>query len=200
LSKLNLKVLLAPCAANVYPHLDIAVALLAKGYLRIFQPYFVIKDKEIREGGDSYSHRLPGTVEIQGNLNLNPSIYGRRARAQQFYYCENNLSIIAQEIGCLASLLSKANAFVFFSYAISRSEVVTVIDERTSLLSETAMAIEDAKISKYFSGTLTASLFGPFVNSPILFRRVFLKSLLYCTSIINRLAVIFFALNSEKYN
>ena len=198
LAKLDLTKLFAASMGNAYAHLDISRVLLVTGYLRIFRPYFVLKGKDIKEGGDGYSHRHSRKPEVAGNLDLNPLVYGPMARARQFYYWENNISNLRRHVGLASYVLSKLNVFVFFAEAVSVSNIVTVVDHGVSIRAETKLAVEKAKSSSEFSRSGVAYLFGPFVNSPPFFRNGILKILEWFVSALNKSMVVVVVLRSKR--
>ena len=81
-------------AANVYPHLILRNVISKNTSVGVFGPGIIIKGAEASTGGDSHGH-------VKSNINskqrveqqkLNPSIYGEKARIQQFHYLLPKLS------------------------------------------------------------------------------------------------------------
>jgi hypothetical protein len=198
LAKLDFTKLFALSMGNAYVHLDISRCLLTTGYLRIFRPCFILKGEEIKEGGDGYSHRSSRKPEVIGNLDLNPLVYGAMARAQQFYFCENNISNLRGHIGWASYVLSKLNAFVFFAEAVSSSNIVTVAEHGLSIRAETKLAMNNAKNLNEFSRSGVAYLFDLFVNLPPLFRKIVLKILVWFVSALNKSMVVAVLCRSKR--
>lgn len=190
LVKLNLNKLFTASLGNAYAHLDISKYLLIDGYLRIFKPYFVLKGKEIHEGGDAYSHRKSRQSSVVGNHDLNPLVHGPKARACQFYYLENNLSSLRHHTGSVAYVLSKLNLFIFFAGAVLGSNTATVVDQSVSISAEVRLALREAKLSNEFSGSIFAYLFYPFAKIPIVLREVLVKNLEKMIYIFNKIMVV----------
>jgi len=198
LAKLDITKLFSKSMGNAYPHLDMSRALLVKGHLRIFRPFFILKGEDIKKGGDGYSHRHDRKSQATNNFDLNPMVYGPMARSRQFYFRENNIFKLRRHIGLASYLLSKLNAFVFFAEAVSNSNVITVFDSGMSIQSETKMALEGAKSSGEFSRSVLAYLFGLFVNLPSFFRIKTLRILECVVSALNKLMVMVVFLRSQK--
>jgi len=177
LARLNLGELLTPSLGNAYPHLDVSKHLLVNGFLRIYTHYFVLKGKEIHEGGDGYSHRKSRQARVLGNLDLNPLVYGPKARARQFYYSDNRLSGLRMSMGIVSYFMAKLNLFSFLAGSVLSSKTVVIVDQSVSISGEVKLALSEAKQSNEYSGSALAYLFYPFVQPPTLFKRILLKFL-----------------------
>ena len=198
LHKVDLDKLCATSLGNAYSHLDISKYLLIDGYLRIYKPYFVLKGDEITEGGEGYEHRKLGHVSTSGNLDLNPLVYGPKARARQFYYSENNISYLRSHVGLMSFYFSKMNTFYFFAAAVSRANAVTIVDQGVSISAEVKFALSEAKLTNEFSGSIISFLFYPFSKIPIYLRLIFLKLLEKSLSTLNKVMVLVVLIRGRK--
>jgi hypothetical protein len=198
LDKVDLGKLCKVSLGNAYSHLDISKHLLIDGYLRIYKPYFILKDKDINEGGEGFEHRKSINTSVVGNSDLNPLVYGPKARARQFYYSENNLTSLRCHIGLVPSLLSKLNAFSFFATGISRASTITIVDKSVSIGSEVKLALTEAKLSNEFSGSIFAYLFYPIAIMPVVMLEIFVKLLGKSLSLLNRVVVVVVVFRSRK--
>lgn len=196
--KLNLRKLCSDSQGNAYRHLDIAKLLLINGYLRIYKPYFVLKGEEIREGGENYEHLKSRQTSALGNLNQNPLVYGPKARARQFYYAENNISLLRHHMGLAAFFLAKLNVFVFFAAAVSSANTLIIVNESVSICSEVKLALIEAKVSNEFSGSIFAYLFYPIARLPVVLLEIFVKLLGNSLSFLNKAMMLVVLLRSRK--
>lgn len=105
-----------PADANVYPHLLLRNAIAGRASIGLFPENVVVKGEEANVGGDSHTHidasAPPQLQHAPVRHLLNPRIYGRSARARQFYYLVPRLE---KE---LTALSAPARAFVRF-YVLS---------------------------------------------------------------------------------
>lgn len=177
LARLNLGELFRPSLGNAYPHLDVSRHLLINGFLRIYPHYFVLKGKAIHEGGDGYSHRKSCQSRILGNLDLNPLVYGPKARARQFYYADNRLCNLRKSMGIVSYSIAKLDLFNFLAGAVLSSKTVIIVDQSVSISGEVKLALSEAKQFGEYSGSALAYFFYPFVPLPTLFKRILLKFL-----------------------
>jgi len=175
LSKLNLAELYEDSMGNAYAHLATTRLLLIDGYLRIFRPYFVLKGADIKEGGDAYSHRTLQGSNIEGGFDLNPQIYGAKARVRQFFRWENSLSNLKGHMGFSALILAKLNAFVFFGFAATNAGAVTRSTKNLLLGDEVSVAQFEAKLANEYSESMVAYLFFISLKMPPPIRRIFFK-------------------------
>jgi len=176
LARLNLSELFTPSLGNAYAHLDVSKHLLINGFLRIYMHYFVLKGKAIHKGGDGYSHRTSPQSRVLGNFDLNPLVYGPKARTRQFYYSDNRLSSLRRSMGIVSYFIAKLNLFHSFAQAVLSSKTITIVDQSVSISSEVKLALSEAKQFNEYSGSALAYLFYPFVKPPTLVKRILLKS------------------------
>lgn len=177
LVRLNLSELFTPSLGNAYPHLDVSKHLLSNGFLRIYTHCFILKGKDVHEGGDGYSHRKSRQSRVLGNFDLNPLVYGPKARARQFYYSDNRLTRLRRSMGIVSYFIAKLNLFNFLAGAVLSSKTVTIVDQSVSISGEVKLALGEAKQFNEYSGSALAYLFYPFVQQPTLFKRILLKFL-----------------------
>lgn len=200
LARMDLNKLCAASLGNAYSHVNISKYLLIDGRLRIYKPYFVLKGEDANRGGESFEHRKSQQVTSTENLDLNPLVYGPKARARQFYYLENNISSLRRHIGLAGYVLSKLNLLAFFATAVLTSNIVTVVDQGVSITAEVKLALCEAKLSNEFSGSIFADLFYPFAKMPSCLRGVLLRFLNSMLSLLNRVMVVVVFLRSRKYD
>ena len=128
LKALDINTFTNPSEANAYSHLDITLHMLRNGKLRFFHERFVEKGVDLKFGGDGYSHKLKNyskNLIDDKNPDLNPLVYGPKARARQFYYRENLLNKLKSEINTVSFLIGKLNYIDFFYRSIMRSNTVS---------------------------------------------------------------------------
>jgi len=177
LAKVNLSELGTPSLGNAYGHLDISNHLLINGFLRIYTHRFVLKGPEIHEGGDGYSHRKSSQSRVLGNFDLNPLVYGPKARARQFYYSDNRITSLRRSMDIASYFIAKLNLFNFFAGAVLGSKTATIVDQGVLISSEVKLALSEAKQSNEYSGSVLAYLFYPFIQPPTLFKKILRKFL-----------------------
>ena len=187
LAKLNLFELFKPSLGNAYSHLEVSKHLLVNGFLRIYTYYFVLKGKEIHEGGDGYSHRKSRQVRVLENLDLNPLIYGPKARARQFYYSDNRFSSLRRSMGIVSYFIAKLNLFSTFMGSVLSSNTVTIINKSVRISGEVKLALSEAKQFNEYSGSAFAFMFYYFIKLPILFNRILLKFLSKILGLLRRI-------------
>ena len=178
LKALNNDELMNQSAGNSYIHLDITLHLLLNGKLGFFHERFVEKGADLEFGGDGYSHKsqdLSNNMSKIENQDLNPLVYGPKARVRQFYYRENILNKLKSQIGFISFCIGKLNYIDFFYRSILRSDKLVVMPKNVVLKDEVLAAYAKSKDNKEFSGS-TASLiftflivFPKFVTHPIFF-------------------------------
>jgi len=198
LARLNLSELFAPSLGNAYAHLDVSKHLLINGYLQIYTNLFVLKGKEIHEGGDGYSHRKSLQSRVLENADLNPLVYGHKARARQFYYSENKLSSFRRFMGILSYFIAKLNLFILFAGLVISSRTVTIIEQSESISDELKLALSEAKQFNEYSGSALAYLFYPFGRLPTLLKRIFLKFLNIIFGLLRKIVILVVIARSWK--
>ena len=178
LMKIKLKDLLSPTMGNAYGHLDISRHLMINGYLRFYTPRLVLKGEDINKGGDAYSHRNDRQLRSDGNPDLNPLVYGPKARARQFYYSDNMLVNYRQHTNFISYLMAKMHSFSFFYYMVLMSDTITVMEKNIDIKEEVKLALKEAKsLFEYSSNSFLSYLFFPLIIRPKKFNFIALKIL-----------------------
>ena len=165
----SLKSLTNPSEANAYAHLDITLHMLRNGKLRFFHDRFVEKGEDLKFGGDGHSHKLKNSYKSlidNKNPDLNPLVYGPKARARQFYYRENLLNKLKSEINTVSFLIGKLNYIDFFYRSIMRSNKLVILPKKIVLKNETMTAYLDSRNKNENSGSKTSSFFKLLLRLP----------------------------------
>jgi hypothetical protein len=187
LKSIDIKTLTNPSEANAYAHLDITLHMLRNGKLRFFHERFVEKGEDLKFGGDGHSHKLKNSTKNlidNKNMNLNPLVYGPKARARQFYYRENLLNKLKSEISPVSFLIGKLNYIDFFYRSIMRSNQLVILPKNTVLKNETMGAYLDSKNKNENSGSIISFLFKfllvfpRFISNPIFYLLSFFNKLM----------------------
>tara|TARA_B100001287_G_scaffold262264_1_gene252016 strand:- start:58 stop:1152 length:1095 start_codon:yes stop_codon:yes gene_type:complete len=167
LRDIDLKSFFSSSIGNVYHFSDVSLYLLPKNKLKYYHDRFVEMGPAIKYGGDGHSHKLPDskTNEIK-NLDLNPSIYGPKPRARQFFYRENLLHKLKGDIGYISLFIGKLNYVEFFYESIMDSENKVILSQNMILKDEALAGIYDSKENKEYSGSLTARFFEMLLHNP----------------------------------
>jgi hypothetical protein len=164
LKSIDIKTLTNPSEGNAYAHLDITLHMLRNGKLRFFRDRFVEKGEDLKFGGDGHSHKLENSsknlIESK-NMDLNPAVYGHKARVRQFYYRENLLNKLKAEISPISFLIGKLNYIDFFYRSVMRSDQL-VLPKNTVLKNETMKAYLDS-INKNENSVSKSSSFFKFI-------------------------------------
>ena len=167
LCAIDLVSLLHPSTGNAYGHLDISKHLLVHGRLRLYSSKFVLKGIDVYEGGDGYSHRKSALSKQGENFDLNPLIYGPKARARQFYYSDNILCSLRPYMDFISYKMAKFQNFSFFYYMTIMSDVITIIDSKTTIKNEVIIALREAQnLNEYRFSSWLAYLFCPLLIIP----------------------------------
>ena len=194
LNNINITDLMNPTIGNAYGHLDINLHVLLNGKLGFYHDRFVEKGADVKFGGDGYSHKSPDSsksISDSENLDLNPLIYGPKARARQFYYRENLLNNLKANIGFISFCLGKLNYIDFFYSGIMRSDKLVILPKSTIIKKEALAAYLDSKVNKEYSGSIASSFFTlllrfpKFISSPLFFTISFLNRLARKTYMLN---------------
>ena len=163
---------------NAYTHLEMTLHMLRIGKLRFFHERFVEKGSDIKYGGDGHSHKSknsPDNSIDNDNMDLNPSVYGPKARARQFFYRENLLDKLKSEISPFSLFIGKLNYIDFFYRCIIRSNQLVVLPEDTVLKNEVMMACVDSRNKNENSESKISSFFNllfrlpAFIANPLFF-------------------------------
>ena len=169
LKAIDIDTLTNPSEANAYGHLDITLHMLRNGKLRFFHERFVEKGADIKFGGDGHSHKLKNHSKNSiddKNMDLNPSVYGPKARARQFYYRESLLNKLKSEISSVSFLIGKLNYIDFFYRSIMRSNQLVILPKKIVLKNETMAAYLDSRNKNENSGSKTSSFFKLLLGLP----------------------------------
>ena len=162
LSDIDLPSLLTPVMGNAYAHLDITLKMLRYNKISFFHDKFVLKGIDAKYGGDGYSHISRGEnkdISLKKNKDLNLYVYGPKARVEQFYYRENLLNTLKDNIGFLPLCIGRLNYLEFHFRSIMNSHNVVILPENSILKNEVLAGYNDSKKHEQFSGTLTSYLF-----------------------------------------
>jgi hypothetical protein len=165
LHELNLEEILVQSMGNAYSHLDLALRILENGTLRFYNNKFVVKGAEVTFGGDGFSHRLAKSSAATNNLDLNPLVYGPRARARQFYY-QDQVITNAINGNKFSRMIAKLYNFISFYKAIKNSGNVTILKEGCDIRQEVFTAKHESVVNNEWSGSIFARAFIPFVRLP----------------------------------
>jgi hypothetical protein len=169
LKTIDLKSFFNSSVGNVYPFIDTALCMLFQGELKFYHDRFVEKGPDIKHGGDGYSHKSKDsdleTYNIE-NLDLNPSVYGPKVRARQFFYREKLLHKLKDNIGYVSLFIGKLNYVEFFYKSIMDSENIVIFSQNMILKDEALAGYYDSKKNKEYSGSLTASFFKMLLHLP----------------------------------
>ncbi len=186
LKALDIPSLLTPTISNSYPHLDITLNLLSNGNLSFFHDKFVVKGDDIKFGGHGYSHKtkesLNKTFKAK-NYNLNPDVYGPKARARQFYYRENLLNNLKKNIGFFSICIGKLNHIDFFYRSIMRSDKLVILPKNIILKDEVLDGYKASIEDNEYSGSMASHLFTLLFRLP----KYFSKPFFYTISTLNKL-------------
>ena len=197
LSGIKLFDILRSSIGNAYPHLDIAKYLLIDGLLRIYRPKVVLKGQDITEGGDGYSHRKSGQTKNNSNFDLNPLVYGPKARARQFYYSNKILNDVRRYMNIYSFLMAKIGLFCFFYSMVLHSDKTTVIKQNNTIRKEVKLGLQEAIESReYAEYSIFSYTFCPLVQMPDLFRILFLKIIVKVRGLLGRIKILS---KSKKY-
>lgn len=167
LSDIDLKSFFKTSIGNVYHFADLSLYLLPQKKLKYYHDRFVEMGPAIKYGGDGHSHKLPNskTGDIK-NLDLNPSIYGPKSRARQFFYRENLLHKLKNSIGYVSLFIGKLNYVEFFYNSIMDSKNKVVFSKNMILKDEALAGYYDSKENKEYSGSLFARFFKMLLRYP----------------------------------
>ncbi len=165
LQELDLEKILFPSSGNAYSHLDLALKILESGKLRFYNNKFVIKGAEVTLGGDGFSHRLTESSAAINNLDLNPLVYGPRARARQFYYQDHVITNLVNA-NVFSKMIAKLYNFISFYKAIKNSGNVTILREGCDIRQEVFTAKHESVVNNEWSGSIFAKAFIPFIRLP----------------------------------
>jgi hypothetical protein len=169
LKTIDLKSAFNPSIGNVYHFIDASLFMLLHGEMKFYHNRFVESGPEIKFGGEGYDHRSKDSnVETHKTQNedLNPNIYGPKVRARQFFYRENLLHKLKDNIGHIPLFIGKLNYVVFFYKNIMNSENIVIFTENMILKDEALAGYYDAKKNKEYSGSLTACFFKMLLHYP----------------------------------
>jgi hypothetical protein len=167
LRDIDLKSFFTSSIGNVYHFSDVSLYLLPQNKLKYYHDRFVEMGPAIKYGGDGHSHKLPDSeINDSKNLDLNPSIYGPKPRARQFFYRENLLHKLKDNIGYISLFIGKLNFIEFFYESIMDSENRVIFSQNMILKDEAIAGIYDSKENNEYSGSLTARFFEMLLHYP----------------------------------
>jgi hypothetical protein len=187
LQKLNLDELYFPSPGNAYPHLDLSQLLLISGVLRYYLPRLVIKGKEVRHGGDGFSHIIKNVQEAGSNRGLNPKVYGPYARARQFYYRNRMYRELRSKLTWKAYALANLLLMQKFLEAVWRSPSVVILPTNIKIRDETKKAYLDYRKENAYRNSFGAQIFRFAVNLPNRAHRSVLLALGLLRKVLRRL-------------
>jgi len=143
---------------NVYAQNQLAYSLLVgEGLLKVYTPILVLKGADVKFGGDGYSHRKNPQEYSVDCLDLNPFIYGPRARTIQYFYESYKLNAHYRcQMGILSFVFAQLLIFNSFITKIFRAHSVVSIPESTSVISEVQ---KGARFSKELCGVFSKILY-----------------------------------------
>lgn len=167
LRDINLKSFFTSSIGNVYHFSDVSLYLLQQNKLKYYHDRFVEMGPAIKYGGDGHSHKLPDSqTNDNKNLDLNPSIYGPKPRARQFFYRENLLHKLKDNIGYISLFIGKLNYVEFFYESIIDSENRVIFSHNMTIKDEAIAGINDSKENNEYSESLTARFFEMLLRNP----------------------------------
>ena len=184
LNHINFLNFMTPTIGNAYSHLDIILNMLLQGKMNFFYDKFVIKGEEIKFGGDGYSHKAMESYIKISNTSLNPSVYGPKARVRQFYYRENLLDSLKENIGAISLLIGKLNYIEFYYRSVLDSNKLVILPKNTIMKNEILAGYNDSIENGEHSGSAATSLFklllilSRFISNPIIYFLSFFNKLI----------------------
>jgi hypothetical protein len=201
LKALDINTLTNPSEGNSYAHLDITLHMLRNGKLRFFHERFVEKGANLEFGGDAHSHKLKNSSKNtidNNNMNLNPSVYGPKARVRQFYYRENLLNKLKDNIGFMSLFIGKLNYLEFHFKTIMNSYNVVILPKNTILKDEVLAGYNDSKKYGEFSGTQVSYLFLTLLSLPKIISNLLFIFIATFNKVMRKLYV-FYMIFTKKY-
>jgi len=164
--------------ANPYPHIDITLQMLIEGMLGFYHGRFVEKGEDLLFGGDGHSHKTKESnlkKSYPDNKDLNPTVYGPKARARQFFYRESHLANLKSKINFIPLLIGKLNYLEFHYARIINSYNDVIIPYGVNIKDEALSGFHDSKDSGEYSGSIVSFLFKlliilpRFISNPIFY-------------------------------
>ncbi len=194
----DLERLFKTCPGNAYSHIDLAQNVLLKKNFKYYLPRLVLKGQDVKVGGDGYTHRNKIGITSDGNLDLNPAVYGPNARVRQFFYREKLITGIKNELHLIPYYLAKMHIFLFFLGATLRSPEIVRLNPGTFLKHEARNALLEAHTQDDFSGTMIARSFVTCLELPSPIRRVMISALTFTHKIIRKMFKSFLELRDRS--
>jgi hypothetical protein len=164
---LPLKRILRRSSGNGYPHVGLARHLLRDGRLQVIDGPLILKGRDVHVGGDGYSHRNGERPVESKNLDLNPNLYGPRARARQFYFLEHQALELRPDVGEFPLLFARLQAFHAMATRVLTAGSVVILDPSVSTREEAGRARAEAIAECEFSGSLIAEAFHLALKLPV---------------------------------
>ena len=124
-------------------------------------------------------------------MDLNPNVYGTKARVRQFCYRESLLHKLKSHIGFISFCIGKLNYIDFFYKSIMRVDKLVLMQENTALKSEIVSALADSKANNEFSGSASSYIFIFLISFP----RFITHPLFLIISNLNKLILKIYALH-----
>ncbi len=168
LRSIDISNLMSPSIGNSYAHLDINIHMLLNGKLDFYDNRFVEKGRDVKFGGDGYSHksnRSSDTLDSK-NKDLNPGVYGPQVRARQFYYRENLLNKLKSKIGFLSLCIGKFNYLEFYYECVMNADRVVILPKNKILKDEALVGYHKSKENMEFSGSKISNFFTILIRLP----------------------------------
>lgn len=187
LMSVELRNYLFPSDGNAYPHLDIANILLTNGYLRFYNDKLILKGADQQAGGDGYSHRTLNWPVSTGNLDLNPKVYGPRARARQFYYRDHLIYLLRPHLKTFYFYLARLNNYIEYSRTVINSPKVVIMESGVQLANEVKIALLEAKNNNEYVDSFATRLFAIVLTLPPIIRSVLIALLRSFSQVLNKL-------------
>jgi len=162
--------------ANAYAHQDIAINALSAPTARyvFYRKRVVIEGEQIRLGGDAYSHKTELDEErADGNLDLNPDVYGPYARTMQFFHKEklHEELYLAGKISLLTKIRAKFKLVGRQVIVVLTSNKVVVLPDGITVMQEAERGFVDAKVNGLVTGTISAKTFIHLLKAPAAIRK-----------------------------
>lgn len=145
---------------NQYSFLDISQRLLVNARCVFFHSPLVRMGRTIRVGGNAYSHKTQEqVVNSDGNLDLNPDVYGPYARVTQYFYRDFMLSRLQPYFPATSYMVASARLYQFFYGRLVAASSVVILPEEFDIQSEFLRALGDARLESHNSGSQFSRMF-----------------------------------------
>lgn len=178
LKSIDIKSIYKSSNGNAYPHIDLTLQMLIEGMMGFYHGRFVEKGKNLFYGGDGHSHKTKESnlkKSYPDNKDLNPTVYGPKARSRQFFYRESHLANLKSKINFIPLLIGKLNYLEFHYARIINSYNDVIIPYGVNIKDEALSGFHDSKDSGEYSGSIVSFLFKlliilpRFISNPIFY-------------------------------